>query len=82
VVDGKDDEDDVGVVVRERPEPVKVLLAGRIPEGELDQLAFVLDVGDKVLVAVAAGGVRGGSVQHASGRSSVGTLRTSKTVGT
>jgi hypothetical protein len=33
MVDGKDDEDDVRVVVAERPETIKVLLSRRVPEG-------------------------------------------------
>lgn len=37
----KHDKDDVRVVVRERPETVKVLLACRVPEGEFDCLAWV-----------------------------------------
>lgn len=49
MVDGKDDEDNVRVVVRQRPQPIKVLLAGRIPQGEFYELVVVLDVGDKVL---------------------------------
>lgn len=47
-VDGKADEDDVRVGVGERAETVVILLAGSIPEGELDVLAVDLDVGDVV----------------------------------
>ena len=43
-VDREADEDDVGVRVRERPQPVVVLLAGSIPKGELDLLTVDLDV--------------------------------------
>jgi hypothetical protein len=49
MVDSEDDEDDVGVVVAQWTEPVKVLLAGGIPEGELDEFRFVVDLGHKVL---------------------------------
>ena len=48
-VDGKADQDDVGVGVAEGPESVVVFLAGGIPEGELDVLAIDLDIGDVVL---------------------------------
>ena len=48
-VDGKADEDNVGVGVGERAETVVILLAGGIPEGELDVLAIDLDIGDVVL---------------------------------
>jgi len=47
-VDGKADEDNVGVGVGERAETVVIFLAGGIPEGELDVLAIDLDVGDVV----------------------------------
>lgn len=39
----------MGVGVGERAETVVILLAGGIPEGELDVLAVDLDVGDVVL---------------------------------
>lgn len=48
-VDGKADQDNVGVGVGERAETVVILLAGGIPEGELDVLAIDLDIGDVVL---------------------------------
>ena len=48
-VDGKADEDDVRIGVGEGSETVVVLLAGGIPEGELDVLAVDLDIGDVVL---------------------------------
>ena len=48
-VDGEADEDDVRVGVGEGAETVVILLAGGIPEGELDVLAVNLDVGDVVL---------------------------------
>lgn len=48
-VDGKADQDNVGVGVGERAETVVILLAGGIPEGELDVLAIDLDIGDIVL---------------------------------
>lgn len=49
MVDGEDDEDDVGVVVRERTQTVKVLLSGRVPECEFHELAVELDLSDEVL---------------------------------
>jgi hypothetical protein len=39
----------VRVRVRERAQPVVVLLAGRVPERQLDVLAVDLDVGNVVL---------------------------------
>ena len=48
-VDGEADEDNVRVGVGERAETVVILLAGGIPEGELDVLAIDLDIGDVVL---------------------------------
>ena len=39
----------MGVGVGERAETVVILLAGGIPEGELDVLAIDLDIGDVVL---------------------------------
>ena len=48
-VDGEADEDDVRVGVGEGAETVVILLAGGIPEGELDVLAVNLDIGDVVL---------------------------------
>ncbi|XP_072305812.1 uncharacterized protein [Eucyclogobius newberryi] len=43
-VRGEAHEDDVGVRVGERPEPVVVLLAGRVPQRQLHLLALHLDV--------------------------------------
>ena len=37
----KDDEDDVGVVVAQRAESVKVLLPRRVPQGQFDDLGRV-----------------------------------------
>jgi hypothetical protein len=48
-VDGKANEDNVGVGVRERAETVVIFLASGIPEGELDVLAVNLDIGNVVL---------------------------------
>jgi hypothetical protein len=48
-VDGKADEDYVGVGVGERAETVVIFLTGGIPEGELDVLAVNLDIGNVVL---------------------------------
>lgn len=48
-VDGKADENHVGVGVGKRTETVVVLLASRIPQGELDAFSIDLDVGDVVL---------------------------------
>jgi hypothetical protein len=48
-VDGKANQDNVRVGVRERAETVVILLAGGIPEGEFDVLAVNLDIGDVVL---------------------------------
>lgn len=48
-VDGEADEDDVRVRVRERTQTIVVLLAGGIPECELDVAAVDLYVGDVVL---------------------------------
>lgn len=46
---GEYDEDDVRFWVGERPETVVLLLAGGVPEGELDVLALVLYDGHVVL---------------------------------
>ena len=40
-VDGEDDEDDVAFGVAERAQAVVLLLPGRVPQGELDDLAIV-----------------------------------------
>lgn len=48
-VDGKADEDNVRVGVREGAQTVVILLAGGIPEGELDVLAVDLYIGNVVL---------------------------------
>ena len=48
-VDGKANQDNVGVGVGERAETVVIFLTSGIPEGELDVLAINLDVGDIVL---------------------------------
>ena len=48
-VDGKANQDNVGVGVGERAETVVILLTSGIPEGELDVLAIDLDVGHIVL---------------------------------
>jgi hypothetical protein len=48
-VDGKANQDNVRIGVGERAETVVILLAGSIPEGELDVLAVNLDIGDVVL---------------------------------
>jgi hypothetical protein len=48
-VDGKADQDNVGVGVGERAETVVIFLTSGIPEGELDVLAINLDIGDVVL---------------------------------
>ena len=48
-VNSEADEDDVRVGVRQRAQTVVILLAGGIPEGELDVLAVDLDIGDVVL---------------------------------
>lgn len=45
-VDREADQDDVRVRVRQGPQSVVVLLAGGIPEGELDLLAVDLDIGN------------------------------------
>lgn len=62
-VDGKANQDNVGVGVRERAETVVILLAGGIPEGELDVLAVDLDVGDIVLEDSGDIDLRGGQSQ-------------------
>ena len=77
MVDRKHDEDDVGVVVRQRPEPVKVLLAGRVPERELDELTLVLYMGDKVLSCETERDIQRGRL-----RAPEKQRPTSKTVGT
>ncbi len=48
-VDRKADQDDVRVGVGQRAQPVIILLASRIPKGQLDVLAIDLDIGDIVL---------------------------------
>jgi hypothetical protein len=48
-VHGETDQDDVGVGVGKRTETVVVLLASRIPEGELDVLSIDFDIGNVVL---------------------------------
>jgi hypothetical protein len=48
-VDGEANQDDVGVGVGQGAETVVILLASRIPEGQLDVLAIDLDIGDVVL---------------------------------
>ena len=50
-VDGEADKDEVRLGVRERPQPVVLLLPGRVPERELHRLAGgrVCRVGDVVL---------------------------------
>lgn len=48
-VDGKANQNDVGVGVGQRAQAVIIFLAGGIPQGELDVLAIDLDVGDVVL---------------------------------
>jgi hypothetical protein len=48
-IDGKANQNNVRVGVRERAETVVILLASGIPEGELDVLAVNLDIGDVVL---------------------------------
>lgn len=47
-VDGEADQDDVRIGVGEGTETVVILLAGGIPEGQLDMLAVDLDIGDVV----------------------------------
>lgn len=47
-VDGEADEDNVRVGVRQRTESVVVLLAGGIPQRELDALAIDDNIGDAV----------------------------------
>lgn len=62
-VDGEDDENDVALGIAERPQPVVLLLAGCVPERELDELAVELHVcyvvledgGDVCLRALSAG---------------------------
>jgi len=49
---------DVRVGIRERAEPVKLLLAGRVPERELDELVRHADGGDTG--SARGGGDRGG----------------------
>jgi len=48
-VDGKADQDDVGVGVRKGTETIIVFLASRIPERELNVLSINLDIGNIVL---------------------------------
>jgi len=48
-VNGETDQDDMGVGVTERAEAVVVLLASRIPQGELNVLSVHFDVGHIVL---------------------------------
>lgn len=48
-VDSEADQDDVRVGVGQRAQPVVILLASRIPQGQLNVLAIDLDIGDIVL---------------------------------
>lgn len=48
-VDGEADQDDMRVGIGQRAQTIVVLLASRIPKGQLDVLAIDLDVGDVVL---------------------------------
>jgi hypothetical protein len=48
-VDGEANQDDMGIGVGQGTETVVVLLASRIPKGQLDVLAIDLDIGDVVL---------------------------------
>lgn len=48
-VNGKANQDDVGIWVRQRPQTVVVLLTGRIPQRQLDVLSIDLYIGDVVL---------------------------------
>lgn len=48
-VDGEADQDDVRVGVGQRAQPIVILLASSIPQGQLDVLAIDLDIGDIVL---------------------------------
>lgn len=48
-VNGKADQNNVGIGIRKRAKAVVVFLTGRIPEGKLDMLAINFDVGDVVL---------------------------------
>lgn len=48
-IDGEADQDDMRVGVGERAETVVILLASRIPQGQLNVLAIDLDIGDIVL---------------------------------
>ena len=48
-VDREADQDDVGVWVGQWTETIVILLAGGIPQGQLDVLSINFDVGDIVL---------------------------------
>lgn len=48
-VDSEADQDDVGVWVGQWTETIVILLAGGIPQGQLDVLSINFDVGDVVL---------------------------------
>ena len=48
-VDSEADQDNVRIGVRQRTETIVVLLASRIPKGQLDMLSIDLNVGDVVL---------------------------------
>ena len=48
-VDGKADQDNMRIWVRQWAKTVVILLAGRIPKRQLDVLSVNLDVGDVVL---------------------------------
>ena len=48
-INGKTDQNDVGVRVGEGAEPIVVLLTSRIPKSEFDVLAINFDIGDVVL---------------------------------
>ena len=52
------DEEDVGLGVRERAQAVIVLLAGRVPQPEVERLAVDRHVGRVVVKAGLAGGTR------------------------
>lgn len=49
VVDGKHDEEDVALRIAQGSQPVVFFLSSRVPQGEFDHFALVLDVGDIVL---------------------------------